>query len=118
MGLFGKLFGGAREPEKPDDYHLASNIASTIDGFVSTQGLEALISGDWSVGLRKDYGVSLTRMGGDDNTRAIVRLDELEEMSDFKRILSDSLMGDSPLGYMATDKLAMAVLRKIKEQID
>lgn len=118
MGLFGKLFGGSREPEMPDDYYLASSIASTIDGFVSTQGLEELINGDWSVALRKDYGVSLTRMGAAGDTRAIVRLDELKEMSDFKRIRSDSLMGDSPLGYMATDELSMAVLRKLKEQMD
>lgn len=116
MGLFGKIFGGSKEPEKPDDYYLASSIASTIDGFVSTQGLEALINGDWSVALGEDYGVSLTRMGNDDDTKAIVRLNDLEEMSDFKRIQSDGLMGDSPLRYMSTDKLAMAVLRKITEQ--
>jgi proteasome assembly chaperone (PAC2) family protein len=41
----------------------------------------------------------------------------LKEMSDFKRIRSASLMGDSPPGYMATDKLAMAILRKMKEQL-
>lgn len=117
MGMFEKIFGCSKKPKKPDDYYLGSSIASTIDGFVKTQGLDKLINGDWSVALSSDYGVSLTRMGHSDDMRAIVRLAELEEMFYFKQIQGDSLMGNSPLGYMATDMLAMAVLRKFNDQI-
>lgn len=114
MGIFGKLFGGSK---KPDDYYLASSIASTIDAFISSQGLEDLIKGGWTMELRKDWGISLIRTEGREGSRAAVRLDDLSEWVDFKKIRTDSLMGDSPLGYMATDKLAMAILRKMKEQL-
>ena len=117
MGLFRKLFGGSKEPEKPDDYYLASAIASTIDGFISIHGLTTLLDGDWSVALGKDYSVSLTQMDVCDDARSVVRLNELGEMAFFKRVQSDSLMSSSQVGYFATDQLAMAVLRRIKEQV-
>lgn len=117
MGLFRKLFGGLKEPERPDDYYLASSIASTIDAFVASESLESLITDDWSVILRNNYGISLSLLGRGDDDRAVVLLRELDEMSQFKRIRNDNLMGNGPLGYMATDQLATAVLRKIKEQL-
>ncbi len=108
------------EDDEPDDYHLGSSIASIIDGFVASKSLEEFLSGDWYVVLRQDYGISLTRGGKDSDSRAIVRLNDLDEMSNFKRIRkrTDSIMGNSPLGYMATDNLALAVLRSMKDQLD
>ncbi|MEK7993866.1 MAG: hypothetical protein AAB403_08705 [Planctomycetota bacterium] len=117
MGPLRKFFRSSKEPEKPNDYYLGSSIASTIDALVSSQGLAELIDGDWWVELRKDYGVSLTRMPRGENARAVVRLNDLEQMSHYKRVKTNPIMGNSPLGHMATDQLAMAVLRKMKEQI-
>lgn len=109
----------SEEPVKPDDYHLASSIASTIDAFVASEGVESFMGGDWSVVLRRDYGVSLSRVGGEDDARATVPINDLEEMSEYKRIAERyGVMGTNPLGHMATDTLATAILRELKKQID
>lgn len=106
------------ENDEPDDYHLGSSIASIIDGFVASESLDEFLSGDWYVVLHQDYSISLSRGGGDGDSRAIVRLNDLDEMANFKRIRTDSIRGNSPLGYMATDDLALAVLRSMKDQLD
>lgn len=114
MKIFSKLFGDSK---KPDDYYLASRIASTIDAFIISHGIEEFVKGGWSIEFRKDWGISLIRMEGRESPKAAVRLDELDEWAYFKEITMDSMMGDSSLDYYATDRLALAILRKMKEQI-
>jgi hypothetical protein len=127
MRIFSKLFGGSK---RPDDYYLASSIASTIDAFIISHGIEEFVKGGWSIELRQDWGVSLihmelrqelgftlTRMDGPEGPRAAVRLDKLGEWADFKEITMNSMMADGTLDDYATDTFAIAVLRKMKEQI-
>ena len=116
MGLFSKLFGEAGKP-KPDDYHLASSVASTIEGFISVYGFAKLIDGDWSVELGEDYDVSLTPTPISEKGRVMIRLNDLDEMSDLKRLQSNSLMANSVFASAATDQLAKAVLRQIREKV-
>lgn len=105
--------------EAPNDYHLASSIASAIDGIVATDGLDSLLNGDWWVGLRMTFGVSLSTIKPQAGMRAIVRLNDLEEEYGlFKRIHSPSnLYGNGPLQHMATDRLAMAILVEMQKQM-
>lgn len=112
-----------KDQESLDDFRLASKIASAIDWLVKEEGVDTLKDGDWSVVLTNDSGIALSRElhsqapGGGTNARTAVKLGDLPETAMFTRIRGDQAMGDSPIGYMATDRLAMAVLREMKKRL-
>lgn len=122
MGIFSKLFGGEPRQSVPDDYLLASKIASTIDGFMAAQGLQALLNPKTAIGLSHDYRVFLSRaidvVRQKQNIRAAVFLKDLRSFPEFKSTMEDPLMGATPFARIATDQLATEVLKNFKSQID
>jgi hypothetical protein len=101
---------------RPDDHYLGSMIASTIDGFVESQGIQEFIAGDWNIVMTNNYVIGLTTTLLGNTEKAIVRLNDLEEMTEYISVKSDDNLRCTPLDYMITDRLAMAVLLRIKEQ--
>lgn len=122
MGLFSRLFGkGSDKPERPDDYYLASAIASTIDGYVATQGFQSLLHQDTAIGVSNDYRVFLSQaiesVRAKGMVRAFVYLRDLKTFADYKRTTQDPVLGPSVFSHIATDQLAYEALANIKKQL-
>jgi transcriptional regulatory protein LevR len=110
-----------KRPEPPDDFYLGSMIASLIDDFIASQGIQAILNPKTAIGLTNEYHVFLSQamevVAAKQHVLAFIYLKDLGSLASYGSIASDSILSSGPLTQMITDRLAMEILIKFKEQV-
>jgi hypothetical protein len=135
MGFFGKLFGNTTKmPAFPDDWTLASMVATHIDGVIQTEGLKAILEPTIAVILTHRYAVRVQWSPGLKIEKDIISFAYLKQFHELQRIKSSfgldiakdlppkearqimQMMGDS-IGQQAIDRLSIAVAKELRRKI-
>lgn len=118
MGFLDKLFGD--KPSRPDDYEQASKIASLIDAFVSIHGMQALVRPTTAIVMGQEFNVAILNASETNrktmNLRAIVYLNTLPAVAEYKETLLSPQMGGGVFPAVATDRLAIQTLQELNRQ--